>query len=77
MRKLFEIGDRYAAQSGWEDFALVKLCLCAMGVLIGLCVKPRHKKAAALSAMPVFAVTYVFLMKKLFLVAAEVLQEKK
>lgn len=31
MKKLFELGNRYAEKSDWTDFALVKLCLGAMG----------------------------------------------
>ena len=42
---LFDRADRYAAQSTWRDFALVKLCLCSMGVLLGLLVPARRKKS--------------------------------
>ena len=31
---LFDRADRYAAQSTWRDFALVKICLFSMGVLM-------------------------------------------
>ena len=36
MKRILEIGNRYAEQSDWKDFALTKICLCAMGILIGL-----------------------------------------
>ena len=36
MKKLLELGNDYAANSDWTDFALAKFCLCAMGILIGI-----------------------------------------
>lgn len=35
MKRLLEIGNLYAKESDWKDFALVKICLCSMGILIG------------------------------------------
>lgn len=62
-RFLMQRADRYAAQSTWKDFALVKFCLCAIGVLIGLSVPPRRRKEAGILAALVFLPTYVLLMK--------------
>lgn len=50
----------------WRDLALVKFCLCAIGVLLGLCVPARHKKPVAGLAACVFLVTYIPLMAKFF-----------
>ena len=36
MRKLLDIGNRYAKESTWKDFALVKFCLFAMGLAAGV-----------------------------------------
>lgn len=66
MDKFFEIGNQYAKESDWKDFALVKLCLCAMGVLMGIAVPQKHRKTAVWTAMGVFVVTYIPLMLKLF-----------
>ena len=46
MKKLFELGNRYAEKSDWTDFALVKLCLGAMGVLIRINI-PKEKSNRA------------------------------
>ena len=46
MKKLFQLGNRYAEKSDWTDFALVKLCLGAMGVLIGINI-PKEKSNRA------------------------------
>lgn len=64
MRKLFDWADRWIAAATWRDVALVKLCLCAMGVLIGLCIPRRRKKGVAAAASAVFAMTYAPLMAK-------------
>ena len=62
-RFLAQRADRYAAQSTWKDFALVKLCLGALGVLIGLSVPARRRKGAGILAALVFLPTYVLLIK--------------
>ena len=35
MKELLEFGDRYAGESTWKDFALVKFCLFSMGLIAG------------------------------------------
>lgn len=69
MRKLLDFGNRYAKESTWKDFALVKFCLFAMGLAAGTQVPDKYKKAAVGAAAGVFAVTYVPLMTKVFRIA--------
>ena len=57
MRKLLDFGNRYAKESSWKDFALVKFCLFAMGLAAGTQVPEKYKKAAVGTAAGVFAVT--------------------
>lgn len=66
MKRLLEWGNQYVAESDWKDLALIKFCLCAMGVLIGMQVRPKEKKAVTCVAGGVFLATYVVLMAKLF-----------
>lgn len=66
MKWLFDAADRYCAQSTWKDLALVKFCLCAMGVIIGVLLPVSVKKTALWVALIVFAVTYILLMTKFF-----------
>ena len=66
MRKLLDFGNRYAKESSWKDFALVKFCLFAMGLAAGTQVPEKYKKTAIGTAAIVFAVTYVPLMTKVF-----------
>ena len=69
MKKLLDFGNRYAKESTWKDFALVKFCLCAMGLAAGTQVPDKHKKKAIGIAACVFASTYVPLMAKVFRIA--------
>lgn len=69
MKKLFALADQYLRESNWRDLALIKFCLCAMGILLGLAVAPRHKRKVGLAAAGVFAATYIPLMAKLAKIA--------
>ena len=77
MKQLLELGNRYAARSSWKDFALVKFCLCAIGVMIGANIPKKNKRGAMAAAGGVFAATYIPLMKKVFSIAKEMTEEKK
>lgn len=61
---LFEKADEYISESDWKDFAVLKFCLCAIGILIGIFLKPKYKKPVGIVAFLVFIGTYVVLMKK-------------
>lgn len=76
MKWFLDLGNRYAAKSDWTDFALTKFCLCSIGVLLGICVKPEQKKAVGIGALLVFLATYVPLMSKVFAVAKEKVHDK-
>lgn len=64
MKKLFSAADAYIAKMNWKDLALVKLCLCAAGVMLGLAAPKRVRKWAALGAAVVFVATYLPIMLK-------------
>ena len=69
MYKLFDFGNRYARESTWKDFALVKFCLFSMGLAAGTQISEKHKKKAIKTAAFVFAATYIPLMTKVFRLA--------
>ena len=73
MKKFFELGNRYARQSDWKDFALTKVCLCAMGVLIGLCIPSKNKKSIGIVAAIIFVISYISLMCKVFKIGKEMI----
>ncbi|MBS6196627.1 MAG: permease of phosphate ABC transporter [Clostridiales bacterium] len=64
MKKVFACADQYLRESDWKDLAMVKFCLCAMGIMIGLCVPKEKKKYPFVAAGIVFVVTYIPLMAK-------------
>lgn len=66
MRSIFDLGNQYVKESDWKDLALIKFCLCAMGVILGVNVAPKHKKTVTIVAALVFVATYIPLMGKLF-----------
>ena len=69
MKKLLELGNRYAGESSWVDFALTKFCLFSMGLAAGMKIPDRRKKAVLGGALCVFAATYIPLMTKLVRIA--------
>lgn len=64
MNKLFSMANRYIKTCDWKDMSLLKICLCALGTLIGLAIPARRKKLAGWLAALAFAATYIPLMKK-------------
>ena len=64
MNRLTEAADRYLRDCTWKDISILKFCLIALGVLLGIAVPARRKKASAWAAALVFAATYVPLMGK-------------
>ena len=70
MRKLLDLGNRYAKDSSWKDFALVKFCVFAMGLAAGTQVPDKYKKAALGAAAGIFTATYIPLMAKVFRIAS-------
>lgn len=45
MCRLFEYADRYLKESDWKDIALIKLCLCEIGVLPGINLAQKYMTA--------------------------------
>lgn len=62
MKHLMEVGERYIKNMSIWDMALLKFCLCAVGIMIGMAMPKKSKKYMVFAATGVFAVTYVVLM---------------
>lgn len=71
MNKLFGYTNAYVERSDWKDFALVKLCLCAAGIIIGCLSPERYKKPVIAVSSMVFISTYALLIGKLIKVIGE------
>lgn len=75
MEKLFRSADKYLEKSDWKDIAVIKFCLCSMGIMIGAALPEKSRKAVILGSAAVFAATYIPLMGKYFGVFKEMLEE--
>lgn len=64
MKKLFKCADRFVESSDWKDLAMLKFCLCAVGVLIGMSIPKERRKLPIVIASLVFLSTYIPLMGK-------------
>lgn len=64
MKRLFGYADAFMKESGWKDWALVKFCLLAVGVMLGLAAPKKAKKKVLFVAMAVFIATYIPLILK-------------
>ena len=69
IKALLDLGNRYAKESDWKDFALTKFCLFSMGLIAGTKVSDRYKKTVVCTAAGVFAATYIPLMAKVCRIA--------
>ena len=74
MKKLFACANAYLASRDWKMVAVLKFCLLALGLLLGLCVPARHKKKAAAVGGAMFALTYIPLMTDFTLSAIKTLK---
>lgn len=71
VKKLINLGNRYAKESDWKDFALVKFCLFAMGLAVGTQLPGRCKKTVVKASLFVFLATYIPLMVKVLRIASD------
>ena len=66
MKRLSAAGNLYLKEMDLTDIALLRLCLGALGVLIGLGAARKHRKSAGVLAGLVFCLTYLPLMGRFF-----------
>lgn len=68
MKKMINSANEFIKQCQWTDIALLKFCLCAMGIMIGLGISKNKKKPVLIAAFTIFIITYIPLMAKYLLV---------
>ncbi len=76
LKTLFGYADRYLEKSSWKDLALIKFCLFAIGIMVGIRIPEKGREHAGRVAAFVFAVTYVPLMAKFFGIISEAEKER-
>ena len=64
MKRLMDAVDRYLRDCTWKDIAVLKFCLLALGVMLGIAVPARKKTVSAWLASLVFVGTYMPLKNK-------------
>lgn len=64
MKKLLTAGSQYLKEMDLTDMALLKFCVGACGVLLGLGAAKHHKKSTGVLAGLVFVVTAIPLAAK-------------
>lgn len=65
MKCMIHWGNQYLEESDWKTIALLKLCVCAAGVMIGLKVPKQKKPVSGCVAFSVFMACCVPLVWKL------------
>lgn len=64
MKQIFHIANRYVAESDWKVLAALKICLIALGLLIGMAIPEKYRKPTLISCSTVFGITCIPLMAK-------------
>ena len=54
--KLFEAANHYVETSDWKIIAVLKFCLISLGVMVGMMIRPEHKRPVFFGALGVFAI---------------------
>ena len=62
--KLFEAANHYVGTSDWKIIAVLKFCLISLGMMVGMMIRPEHKRPVFFGALGVFGATYIPLMVK-------------
>lgn len=68
--KLFYYADEFLKRSNWKDLAFVKICLCSIGILIGMGIPKEKKRPVKYLALAGALLTYIPLMEKFFRVVS-------
>jgi hypothetical protein len=63
-KNIMDATDYYAKQSKWTDFALLKICLAAVGVIIGLSIPNQKRKSVFWGSAIVYTATGIPLIMK-------------
>ncbi len=64
MKKLFTSADEYIKSCNWKDLTLIKFCLWSIGVLIGVNLPRKNRRAATAVSAGVFVATYIAIMPR-------------
>ena len=77
MQRILDCADRYIEARDWKMVSILKFCLASIGVLLGLSIPGKSKKAAGSMAAGVFLVTYLALMADFLTFAVDFFRSKE
>ncbi|MGN1248701.1 MAG: permease of phosphate ABC transporter [Candidatus Spyradocola sp.] len=64
MKRIFDAANRYCRQSDWKTLAALKICLLALGVIIGLLLPDACRVPVVIVCAVIFAATCAPLVAK-------------
>ncbi len=76
IKRALDASDDYAKQSTWMDFALIKTCLCALGVMIGVSVPKESRKPVLGVAAVAYVATCAVIMAKFLPILKDHMEEE-
>ena len=65
MKKLLRFADSFIQKYTWKELALIKLCMCSLGILVGISIPKKKRKVSFFLSFLAFASTYYLIMNKL------------
>lgn len=66
MKKIFDSADQYCKESDWKTMAALKICVLAMGIIIGMLIPEKSKRKLFPICTGIYGGTVVPLLKKYF-----------
>ena len=66
MQKIFDAANQYCKESNWKTIAMLKICLLAMGIIIGMSIPEKSKNKIRPICCGFYGGTVVPLLKKYY-----------
>ncbi|WP_312061012.1 permease of phosphate ABC transporter [Anaerotignum sp.] len=77
MRRMKDFLESFIVEFDWKDITIFKLCLTAFGIMIGISLPRKNKKAILAASGAVFVVSTILLLCGLFGVTCPFCQEEE
>lgn len=71
MKEICKCADAFVQKCSIKDFALLKICLCAVGIMVGLSIPEKKRKWPLMAAGFVFIFSYILIMAKFVKICIE------
>ncbi|EXG87492.1 MULTISPECIES: hypothetical protein [Lacrimispora] len=71
MKEICKCADAFVQKCSIKDFALLKICLCAVGIMVGLSIPEKKRKWPLMAAGFVFIFSYILIMAKFVKICME------